>query len=451
MPILDLSCVDQAQRSGRFLVTGSEIKAELFSFGPHPRPMPPKNPILTLQTGKIVTFFGSWPRFFASTVHAQYALIGNRPWDENCRVAVAEFCLPTAKGSLAYHQHRALELEENLHTERVYQDRLQIAEVAADGVIVRLNKMQSVMAERVEEISRDPTWISATFSEPVPLADIFQVLFHVQIFFELSEGRPCRRVGQAVSTQQDTDVVEIDHDASFSLYVPASPSVENPEFYSEPAFRVFRDVDRAETTRALVFWLNRRKEWELTYWLASQFINGGNTYDRARMLKAMAWFESIPTYDVKTKITKKHLEKLRAATRQASCFPTLGITDERLCEVLNALKRVPLHEKFETAITDIKAQFGEGVLPASIHADCKLAISFRNEAAHGGKEKSQDPREYFIAMTAVETVAYLATMRELGISKDVVRKLISRWGGGHPYTRYHEWADSRARDPDDGS
>ncbi|TIN09391.1 hypothetical protein [Mesorhizobium sp.] len=449
MPILDLSCVDQAQRSGRFLVTSSEIKAELFSFGPRPRAMPPKDPILTLETGKIVTLFGSWPRFFASTIHAQHALIGNRAWDENYRVAAAEFCRPAAKGSLAYNQHRALEFEENVQTERVYQDRLQIVEVAADGIVVRLNKNQSVFAGRIEEISRDPTWISVTFSEPVPLADIFQVLFHVQIFFELSEGRPCRRVGQAVSTRQHTEATEFDHDAYFSLYVPETPSVENPEFYSEPAFRVFRDVDRAETTRALTLWLNRRKQWDVTYWLAYQFINGGNIYDRSRMLKAMAWFESIPTYQVDSGITDAQLKDVRKAARQESCIKALGISDKRLSEVVNSLKQIPLVERFEKAIADILNQFGDDILPETIIGDCKLAKRFRDEAAHGARDRSTDPREYFIAMAAVETVAYLATMRELGISKDIIRKLTNRFGGGHPYTRYYEWADSRTRGHDD--
>lgn len=111
--------------------------------------------------------------------------------------------------------------------------------------------------------------------------------------------------------------------------------------------------------------------------------------------------------------------------------------------MLKELVRLPLAERFNQAIKDVRTTFGEDVLGADIEQDCGVAIKLRNDAAHGSYSAIEENfREFVIATSAVETLAILATLRELGVDRERIRDVTNRLAP-HPYASYQMWADSR--------
>lgn len=160
-------------------------------------------------------------------------------------------------------------------------------------------------------------------------------------------------------------------------------------------------------------------------------------------MKAMAWFESIPDYKLDSGLTKAALTRFKKDARNLPSFEKLGVSSERLSQVLNELVRLPLAERFNLAIRDVRTTFGEDVVGADIEQDCELAIKLRNDAAHGSHSGIEDNfLEFVIATSAVETVAILATLRELGIDRVRIRDVTNKLAP-HPYASYQAWADSR--------
>ena len=361
-------------------------------------------------------------------------------------VSMVEFCLPGATGSLSYGGHREFDFEGDsdavVYVNRTLPARSEIIRVPGEGYEVVVSKAPAIAAARLEDVGDDPTWISVRYDNACGLEASLQIPYHIQTLFALSEGRSLREVGLAVKSGGDDNDGTPD---SFALYRSWRPAdYEQAERIGvEQIFRVFNRPDRDITENALTIWLSRRKQWEVTYWLASQFVKGGEITDRSKLMKAMAWFESVPDYKLDSGITESTLRRFRRDVRQRDSFKALGIPASRLSEALSALSYLTLGERFEKAIKDVRTAFGDDTLGADIERDCGLAIKLRNDAAHGSHSPIEENfREFVIATSAVETLAILATLRELGVSRERIRDVTNRLAP-HPYASYQMWADSR--------
>ncbi|WMT87807.1 hypothetical protein NO932_04170 [Pelagibacterium sp. 26DY04] len=397
----------------------------------------------------MATLLGCSPISTGSRNHqfkASYLLLGGREWREVDRVSIFEFCLPAATGSLSYGDHKEYDFEEDgdavVYVNRTIPTRSEIMRVRGEGYEVVISKIPAISVARLEDINDDPTWISVRYDKAVSLEESLQVPFHIQTLFALSEGRPLRETGLAVQSEGDG---KVEAPSAFALYRNWRPAdYEQVERIGvEQIFRVFNRSDREITEKALAIWLARQKQWEVTYWLASQFVQAGEVTDRSKLMKVMAWFESIPDYKLDSGLTQTALTRFRRDARNLDSFERLGVPSERLSQVLNELVRLPLAERFNQAIRDVRTTFGEDVLGASIEQDCRLAIKLRNDAAHGSHGAIEENfREFVIATSAVETLAVLATLRELGVDRKRIRDVTNRFTP-HPYASYQMWADSR--------
>ncbi|ESX66074.1 hypothetical protein X759_28255 [Mesorhizobium sp. LSHC420B00] len=465
--VIDVNCRQiPGHWSGQLRVGNGLITASLFAFDRQEqvRPLGPGEDLcLVLETGQLAALVRCGQSCWGTRayrggraidhqlIRAQYLLAGAREWRETDRVSVFEFCLPQARGSLSFGN-------DDDDSSKPSHDALIRAVAWADDTPSELMRIEGtdykvifsrsplVAAVRSEDVGEQSVWITIVYDDPQPLLKALQLPYHVQIFFELSEGKALRETGLAVRCAggQRSDEGAEDHLDDFALYRTWHPAefVEPEECGIENIFRIYAREDRVRTQNALTEWLRRRDAWAGTYWLASQFAHGGLLADRSRLLRAMAWFESIPDYQLDAGIRRHALDRFRREAQQLGAFGELGVSGERLGQVLNELKRIPLNERFRRAIADIRDRLGD-IDPATLERDCGRAIAFRNSAAHGSSGTNEaDFLEFVIATSAVETVALLCTIRELGVDPDRINAILNRYCP-HPFATYQLWADAR--------
>jgi hypothetical protein len=125
--------------------------------------------------------------------------------------------------------------------------------------------------------------------------------------------------------------------------------------------------------------------------------------------------------------------------RKLESFKALGLGTDRLNEVLNELRRVPLNKRIELAANDINRLVDSDFLQQSFLEDCKRAKKIRDKAAHGGDDTLEtDLRSVVVSTAAIETLALLATIRALGVDIHTLRAISNAYNP-HPYARYF-WA-----------
>ena len=448
--LIDACCLEMDSTwGGRLTLSNGTIGASLFRYDRNaPYRSRDETVKLALETGDIATLLRCIPTSTGSLNHrfkANYLLLGGRGWRETDKVSIFEFCLPGATGSLSYGDHKEFDFDDDgdavVYVNRTLPARSEIMRVRGGGYEVVISKAPTITAARLEDTGDDPTWISVRYDKACSLEESLQVPYHIQTLFSLSEGKPLRETGLAVQSEGDGDAAR----DAFALYRNWRPAdYEQVERIGvEQIFRVFNRPDRDITEKALTIWLARQKQWEVTYWLAAQFVQGGEVTDRSKLMKAMAWFESIPDYKLDSGLTQAALTRFKRDARKLPSFEELGVPSERLSQVLKELVRLPLAERFNRAIKDVGTTFGEDVLGAGIEQDCGAAIKLRNDAAHGSHSPIEENfREFFIATSAVETLAILATLRELGVDRKRIRDVTNRLAP-HPYASYKMWADSR--------
>lgn len=378
-------------------------------------------------------------------VSANYLLVGSRGWLESDTASVIEFCLPDARASLAYDDHREFEIDGNdasaVYIQKMHESRLEVARITLVDFEVSFSKRRTLGVATQDQIGDDPTWIAIHFTEPVPFARALQIPFHIRVFFELSVGHPLAMKGIAVRAHREGPAVsEEAFPDDFELYEAAVTGLRaRDEHHHEPIFKIWNQEERSITLFAIRKWLGRRESWSIAYWLASQFVAGGNQVDRGNLLRAMTWFEAIPDYVFDEIIPESMTKQFSKECRKLESFKALGLGTDRLNEVLNELRRVPLNKRIELAADDINRLVDSDFLQQSFLEDCKRAKKIRDKAAHGGDDTLEtDLRSVVVSTAAIETLALLATIRKLGVD---IHKLqaITNAHNPHPYARYF-WA-----------
>ncbi len=454
VPQFDFICkARNGNAFGRFTVAHGDIYARLTHPDPREYLRSGSAVSLLLENGSFATLFGfdrphSWSLstpavyFNIEKFHPHYAVIGHNEWQDTNRIFRIEFCLTGSAGTIGYLEHLETAFNSSVSeknkgsttTTTWRHDKVDFLKVSASEMLVTLSKQRQLGAGYTDaEIGKDPTWILINIPHGVRLSEIFQYVFHVRTFFEISAGMPSKAVSIAIST------VESGHGTSdFSFFergkIPDDD--DRDEFPTDPAFSAHDQIKRDELEQALLKWIDRRKQWEVTYWLASSFVHGGISYDRQRLLRAFAWFESIPDYLFEDCVTKGQLDKLRPKIRELDEFKSLNVSNEHLSGVLSALQRRPLSERINTAIADLRQILGGDLVPSTLEQDCKLAKKLRDEAAHGAQDTLSDNfSRYVLAISAIETLAFLATIRNLTEGINTYKKVLNQIRS-HPYASY---------------
>lgn len=449
--------------TGKLVVSHIEMKATLTGFEERQgfRGFQNDNVELTLASGETVTLLdcrngllGSIATATKFLAHAEllpnYLLVGDRRWTDSDLVARIEFCLPDARASLSFGDHRKMDIEgddnETILVSKTHLSRTEIGRIQMPDMEITLSVQKTLARGTKDNVGDDPVWISVRFHAPSPLYETFQVPFHIATFFELSVGRPLQPRGFVVRAHRDPPPQEhYTHVDDFEFYRTENPVERLGQQHHEPVFTVWHSEERQVTLQALKLWLDRRYAWEVTYWLASQFVHGGREINRSNLLRAMAWFEAIPTYQLVSAMNDGDLRAFSRECGKLDSFKTLNVASSRLKEVLNELRRSTLSQRIEAAIADVNRYVGTVFLDNAFLEDCKRAKKLRDKAAHGGDASLEaDFGEVVAATSAIETLAFISTICMLGCSPRKIR-LVSNWAGPHPYAGYFSMKKSEAR------
>jgi hypothetical protein len=459
LPIPQFDFVCKARHGtafGRFSVANNDILARIIYDvpGSYVRVKSPYS--LLLENGSIATLFDfripssgthatAAANFSVDVISANYALIGYNDWNDANKVFRIEFCLAGSAGRIGYFEHEEFSYNSPAEGETAgpssarifYHDKVEILKVVGSDMSVTLSKQRQLNAGYTDnDIGTDPTWILIDIPDGVPLREIFQYVFHIRTFFELSAGEASKSVSIAISTTYKSE--EDNRITDFSFFERRTPLRKNGngDFRTDAAFNARNQNERDILQGALCNWINQRKQWQSTYWLASSFVHGGALYDRQRLLQAFAWFESIPDYLVDECVTDKQLRKLRPKIKQLPEFASLNISDKHLADACSGLKRRPLSERMDSAVSDLRKMLGLDLVPTTLETDCKLAKRLRDEAAHGLPDSSDgDFLRYVVATSAIETLAFLATLRRLTLDRETYKGILNQHMP-HPFASY---------------
>lgn len=140
----------------------------------------------------------------------------------------------------------------------------------------------------------------------------------------------------------------------------------------------------------------------------------GNSYNEGRLLRAFAWFESIPEYKIKTKVTNGQITKLINAAYDTAVEKRIEIDKQRIRECLNGLKFETLRDRMNLAVKDLKSDLSP-LLKANFLIQLDNGIGFRNKIAHGSGVSESEVDDMMDATRSAEVLCYLICLERHGL------------------------------------
>lgn len=457
----EIICQEELTGLGGKLVL-DDLKVVLTAFG-QDITRPPAGPLhFLLKKGGYATLLdwiqgGNETRYsLPVTVHSQEflagtILVGPHKWTSDDRVRSLSFTFSNADLALFYMEHmndRALKLrgkKKKLHVHVFDPDRSVVTTLDVGALTITIRMSTKIEGLSLNQGISSTPLVEVSFREPLSLKEVHRVVRDIISFFELSLGVPCQmsRVEVSSLTEQEVDSYWDKNEFPPSYEVRWLQNKSTPQkprgHHGDAIFKAARAAWRSQLNKSLKRWMERRKDWQVAYSLMDAYLVSERMYGSLKVLRLMAWFESIPTNIQGPKITNSQIEKLAAAARRRAGELEVSITTQRLREVLRMVKYLPLHERIERAIKMIKNKFGAEYVKATLLEDCVSAIKIRNSAAHGSSPGRVSGREWFNMVHALELVCALSMLLDLKVQKKTL-KLVNR----HPLMSY-QWND-RAKD-----
>jgi len=156
----------------------------------------------------------------------------------------------------------------------------------------------------------------------------------------------------------------------------------------------------------------------------------GKSFNEGRLLRAFAWFESIPQYHVKTKMTNGQTTKLINAAYDTAVEKEMSIDKQRIRECLNGLKYQTLRNRVTLALNDLKSDLNPSHKEKLLE-QLENGVGFRNNIAHGTGVNESQVDDMVDATRCAEVLCYLVSIERHGLLlKDVENN------GSHPVLSY---------------
>jgi hypothetical protein len=458
---LVLQCKDsETGRLGQLIVEDENLSLALWAIDdPHGGIWPDaERRLVLLETGEYATLldcvapslsqlFG--PAFRVQKQHTipNIVLIGSRAWETQERARWLSFTFTGANSALFYREHveSRFEMQDNefLQTEITDHARTNIFNVRTDE--------GTTITARLDWNS-NPYLVVET-DTALDIDEILALANTILLFFQISLGHRSKMFDMMIgglpeAQQRDGDAAsECFKLRRYFTWVPREVTHKG-----DIIFPVYTASERRGTETSLKTWVERRVEWGTTYLLARRYLAGSEVYDRDRLLRLMAWFEAIPSYNNETGITDKDLQNLRRKIREQREFTQIirglqspwAITADpadhakrRLSAALNQLRRYELKERLSQAVGRVRTCFGQQIVPSWCEVDCGEAARMRDDAAHGSRGKPTDDFPLLErAIHAVEMVCLLSMVADLGVPTDRLCK-------GHPLQTYRRMGRPR--------
>lgn len=184
--------------------------------------------------------------------------------------------------------------------------------------------------------------------------------------------------------------------------------------------------------------LNLMESWVETYLkepshraaMVGCISRAGSSFNEGRLLRAFAWFESIPEYQVKTKMTNGQISKLINAAHDAAVEKEISIDKQRIRECLNGLKYQTLRDRVTLALNELKSELSPSH-KENLLEKLENGVGFRNNIAHGTEVNESEVDDMVAATRCAEVLCYLVLIEKHGLLlKDLENS------GSHPVLSY---------------
>lgn len=450
-----LGCKDlESGHEGQFIIDDDETRLRLVSFEGRQEGRDSSERTLKLENGKYAALFDCIPAggivygFSESVTSRQdtipnLTILGPRLWRPSDRVRQLRYTFVGAKNALFYFDHVKSEFKKNeessyVDIDIVHWDKADVLVVETQCADVKLRMaIERAMGAPDPRITSTPTVI-IEFRVAAEIKDALLFAQNVLEFFELSIGTKTRMRNVVISAMSEAEVREalaadvnkIEEFQVRRLYSEWRPSNEVTH-RGDVLFPVYSDELRSSTKKSLARWVDRVSNWSAAYSLASHYVQESEVYGRDRLLRVMAWFEAIPDYQKSTGISSRSISEIARAAADCAIERKLNISYRRIKEVLSALSRASLGERVGRAILAIREKYGPIVVPPSVDEDCRAAVRFRNQAAHGSLNVDKEFETFYRSILAMELICTLAMVAGLDFEKsryDTVYK--------HPLLQY---------------
>lgn len=450
-PFRQLCRETQVGLTGEFVFEADQLKLKLISWEGQLFQPTARDICIELEDGHVATLLQcvpqEWNAHFVDC-NVNQAVIGHREWTPDDRVRRLTFAFWAAREALHYNDHVEAGIEAlddigdavpTLLPSKIERSKLSILNATAGNLRVEVGFDAVVGFDRFRPGPRFRPLVAIEFTEPEELDVAKRLARHVLSFFELSVGVRSRMIDLRIGTQsleeRNSSIAAGAEPDEFMVRVPHTPwGIADRAPPGTAAFPVYNPEQRALTAKMLSDWLERVTDWEPSYALASQYLTMRSQFNRDRLLRLAAWFESLPIGERKSAIAKTHREAItRAAQEQAS---KLGLDEyhERIREVLDGLAKKPLKAQLCDVAAILRERF-PNLVPEEIAADLQRFAKLRNDAAHGRIALSDDDGARNIrAMRAVELVCFLSMLTDMPVTTATANNLVR-----HVLAHYALW------------
>lgn len=458
---LDFCCETQdGMQQGTITISDSDTKLNLYSFDGQFFDNEQDIFKLKLHNAQYATLLecqlsgsgetsGSRSSIRNSEIVPNFVLLGWRPWDESDKVRSFSFTFVGARNAIHYGDFRQSEFKKLrpsdsddgpwVDVDIIDYSKTKIIEFKTEGGIeisISMN-ISGTFGFASREFKCIP-YVNVQAPHGLSVRQSMKLAADILNFFEMSLGHKTRLLDTrvfAATRQEISDKIAEDPNYSVPEFQLRSwhddfsgLTITHP---GDALFMFYNPEDRKIASSALNKWLDRREAWSNSYWLSRQYLKDNEVFDRPRMLKLMAWFESMPNHEFSSRVTDTLLSKLRRAVRGLPEFRETGLTAERLSSVLAELKRIPIKERLTSSIRDIKIYFANIVLPEELEEHAHSAVGIRNISAHGGEYAPlANSTDVVMCVWAIETICLLSSLVSIAPEEFLFERSF------HPLKRY---------------
>lgn len=417
-PPIDVLCQDvETEDRGQLTVDGNDWAFKIVSFQGKPPPSQSER-TLQLENGHYATLLacqdggdgyasGLYVSGNTRLVYPDVIVLGPEPWSS--RLLTKHFSFAFFKGKESVHYSEL--------SSEGYKAPPKLATFVIDGIEVSLGLQVSFSLGGGIAKSRPRVY----FDSPrgLSVGEIYRIAADALTFFEISAGVPSYHYDFSINPLDTSEIMRAIEHAPNHYYPEFSLRFMKPEMPPErpagrefPVFTFLNEQRAKQSAIAFERWMTRRAEWSYSYTLASRYLHANPLFDINRLLRAMAWFESLPSYASKDELTDTQVGILKRAARSAAESAGIAITPARIAETMNQLRRESLNGRLERCITSLRTRFGMGYLPERILQDCSNAKKIRDSAAHGFSSGA-DIQSLYEYTLALEILCFLATVEDL--------------------------------------
>jgi ApeA N-terminal domain 1 len=428
-------------REGRFSISKDYIKATLFAFDERFHLDTGGVVVLRTETNKIVSlhqnidggsggggFVNSDPPMFsdAHTIISNIAVVGFSAWEAQDTLRQVDFAVPHTS-DLLRHSEKFQALADAEFGSDTDQDLLTLH---SGGMTVRIwyGASGSMDFSRPQHIEPQ---VALEFDDGQTLISYINHVYCVVRFFSAAlcqRLQPKDIIVRQLSREAWIAAVEAkQHRGDHSIwYIWPENEEDDRDIWVGRSFVHMRDDAELESFSAcLKAWIDRDSEWSNATNLMMTAFKLKNEISPDRLLTAFKWFEETPGTSVLPAIKPEDVDKIAAAASAKAAELGYDQVEKRIRGSLAVLKTESHDQRFARLIGEVRAVFGNEIVPDDLLDFLKKAVGFRGKAAHAHFEPESETefQDFSRSIYAVECLSYLLMLKDLPINSEGLQRV----------------------------